>query len=315
MACGSSTIGALLALLLHAVGIGNTCSSRVPNPSVIGADLLVRTAGTCDMLAAWRIIGGRSFSPASLTQMGSAGETPLMAATRNGCSELVALIVLQPGFDDDTIRRTKSRRELANHATRNLAGNEHLVKWALAVVLGVRKGKVAKLDLEWDPKGAAVDQEWFLPGPNEWLPPMGLEAMGIVLPMRPALPEAAMQEMQMHSLMYTETREARLEDVIKLWYLLVVHLQGAEGSVKQSSAARHIRSIGWSLFFFGGHEALLGHQFFIKALASVPLDIPPDDDPLHDHLRAGGVNITNAYESLATRLCVVWNKTGDWVYI
>lgn len=117
--------------------------------------------------------------------------------------------------------------------------------WALAVVLGVRKGKVAQQDLEWDPSRAGTDYEWFLPKPGEWMPPMSLSAMGSTLPMRPALPEAKLHELQMRGgLVYNhEGRQARLKDVIRLWYLLVAHLQGKEGSAQRNNAVRHIRPV------------------------------------------------------------------------
>lgn len=58
-----------LALLWPAVLAATAAAMRVANPSTIGADLLVRAAGSCDMSVPWRLANRSSFDARWLTQV------------------------------------------------------------------------------------------------------------------------------------------------------------------------------------------------------------------------------------------------------
>jgi len=285
---------------------------RAPTATSIGADLLVGASASCDVPMLFRLLNTSSFSADWLTSTGSKGETPLMAATRAACGEAVALITLQPGFDGSTIGSMKKRRILADHAIKYWQGRESEVQWALAVLLGVRNGKVSQQELEWDPKMVSKDFVWFLPKPGEWFPPKTLNEMGIVLPMRPPLPQEKLASLEAKPDSNVPTR---LEDVIRLWYLLVAHVQTPVGTEAHESTIRHIRSIGWSLFFFGGKPAMMRHSMCVDFLSYYLEDVPDANDIVHQHLHDYGEDMGVHYQNFSQTLGIIWNKTGDWVFV
>lgn len=70
--------------------------------------------------AAFRVLNSSSFTPTSLTRAGSSGETPFLAALRLGCAQVLAAIMLHPGFDfSATVRRYNQRNDLMNYALRH----------------------------------------------------------------------------------------------------------------------------------------------------------------------------------------------------
>lgn len=314
--CGP-TVGVPFVLLLCGVGARIVGAARVPNPDVIGANLLIHTATSCDMPAAWRLLSSRSFRAGWLVSMGSGGETPLMAAIRSACAELVALIVLHPDFDDKTIQKMRSRKALADHASQFWAGKEEAVQWALTVVDGVRNGKVSQEELKWDPRISGKELAWFLPKLGEWLPPMTLKEMGFERPEKPKWNLSGIaytSEMHPGFVVSVDSgTTGRIDDIDKLWYLLVGHLQAAAFSEQKEATARHIRSIGWSLFFYAGRDAMVSHSYFIDQMSRQALDLPPDNSTVHEHVLAEGGNIAQAYASMAKMLGMLWNKTGDWL--
>mmetsp|Transcript_86242 Transcript_86242/g.249062 ORF Transcript_86242/g.249062 Transcript_86242/m.249062 type:complete len:313 (-) Transcript_86242:90-1028(-) len=280
----------------------------VPDRNAIGAEMLVRTAESCDVTAAWRLLNSTSFAAGWLTHEGTSGETPLFASARNGCGELTALIMLHPEFDDRTIRKKRLQKQLANHVSKTWAGKESKVTWVLVVIQGILTGMVSKKELEWNPAAAAEDGAWFLPEPGEWMPVMSFEEMGIS---RPAWPECNMTGL------VRERDEAR--DIVishdgtlaisafleRLWFLLVVFSQSLPGTEHHAAAVRHIRSLGWHIFFKGSANALMAHVVFIGKIGRNVHGSPPEGD------EAEGFD-AEAYQTLDDALGRLWNKTGDW---
>jgi len=295
------------AVLVAALSARVTVAARAPNPNIIGTDLLVRTATTCDMPAAWRLLNHSRFSKEWLMLVGTGGETPLMASVRSACAEHVALLMLHPDFDDKTIRKLKYRKAMVDHAINITGGVDRRVKWALVVMHCILVGKVSQGEVELDPRMAETDLAWFLPKPGEWMPPMTLAEMGIEEPVRPSWDLTDIGK----DLDGVKNIAMKFED---LWSLLVRYLQSAEGSEERLLAASHIRSIGWSLFFAGSRGALLGHANMIAQVSQGELvNRPSDDDELHRHMRASLLDIDSQYRLMSRTLGSLWNKTGDWV--
>lgn len=241
----------------------------------------------------------------------------MMAATRSACAELVALIMLHPAFDDKTVQKMRSRKALRDYAAQFWVGMEDAVKWALAVVGGIRNGKVSQDELEYDPCMVKRELVWFLPKPGEWLPPMTLKDMGFDRPAKPRWNLSGIacssESSEMIVRGYDGGTTGRVDYIDLLWYLLIGHLQAAAGSERQQAAARYIRSIGWSLFFCNGGDALLSHTYFIARMSHRELELLPDSDPLHEHILAEGRDVAQEYADMAKRLGDLWNKTGNWI--
>jgi len=295
-------------------------AARAPNMNTIGADLLVRVAEPCDVTAAWRVLNSSSFSPGWLTAQGAAGETPLMAAVRAGCGQLVAMLTLHPDFDDSTIRRNRQRKDLIDYAMRKNEGlgREIAVSWAFAVLLGVRKGKVVQDELLYDPTLVTRDGEWFLPKKGEWVAPQTLGELGIELPMEPALPEPVLLDVlaneESHLTRNLDATGLQGDVVERLWYLLATRIQAPEDSPRREFLDKHIRSIGWSLFFEGAKDAMLVHSMVIDLLSSFVHKVPGDGRAPDDYI--SGVEDSadlRKYRTMATTLHCIWNKTGTWL--
>jgi len=301
--------------MTFAITVGAT---RVPSQTTVGADLLVRAAHSCDMLMAWRVFNSSSFDNSCLVQMGSGGETPLMAATAGGCSELVAWLLLNPGFDERTIKKPKLRLAVAEHAVQSSGVDEVDLSWALIVMDAVMLGKVSVQDLEWDPMLAVTDNAWFLPKAGEWMPPLSLWEMGLPETVEPALNLAGVviARDERRDLAYCEGEiTLRFTDFDKLWRLLVMYLQAPPESWEQVSALNFIRSIGWSLFFWRGRSALFHHTCIMTYVVQNKVELPPENSPVNEHLRSQGRNATEEYRQMGMTLRALWDKIGDWVVI
>mmetsp|Transcript_129020 Transcript_129020/g.361009 ORF Transcript_129020/g.361009 Transcript_129020/m.361009 type:complete len:324 (+) Transcript_129020:41-1012(+) len=301
-------------LLLLALGSN---AVRVPSADTIGVDLLVRVADTCDVEAAWRLLNLTSFSPSWLAQAGSSGETALTAAVQGGCGELVALIMLHPNFDDALVRRSKLRKAMVEKAVDSgiHLHREFEAAWAISVMVCVRNSKVAQDELREDP-GLADMEMWFLPSPGEWFAPQGLKEMGLELPMDPPLAEPVLDDVLsdeykgvMHNIGPTSVRR---EVVERLWYLMVARIQSPEGSERRALVERHIRSIGWSLFFGASKNALHSHALVIELLASFVHRIPVAGG-VEEHIPGTEESAAmKEYRQMAKTMKGLWNRTGNW---
>jgi len=301
----------LLPLMLSA-----SSAARVPSASTIGTDLLLRVAASCDLAAGFRVVNSSAVSAVALTQPGSSGETPLEAATSAGCGQLVALIMLHPDFDLSTVRKERQRKDLAAYAMKRGGDlRPKRVRWAIMVVHGIRKGKVEGEELKWSVKGAVSDFVWFLPEPGEWMPPATLEEIGLGGEMRPEFPEAVISSNTLpdQSLVSIGKAVARIVDLRKMWGLMIAHVQSPEGSERRAHVERHIRSIGWALFFNYGRGALGNVVECLGKLAVGPINVPDWEDEKHDHIRARGLDVLDEYRHMGHVLAAVWNRTGDWV--
>lgn len=296
---------------------------RIPDASSIGADLLIHTASLGDIASAWRLLSSKSFITASLCRTGSAGETPLMASVRLGRPEHVALIMLHPGFDDSSVRTARQRRDLVLHASQDHPlERKPQVAWAVDVLLGIRKGKVIQDELALDPDMAVTREcHWFLPRPGEWVAPQSLAEMGIELPMEPALPEsvlAGILKNEYTSFEYEIRGDAVLPDVArKLWYLMARRMQMPRDDPQRGVLDKHIRSIGWSLFFSGSSDNMILHSLVIELLASHIEDVSGDDvarntSGVEQSTGLGNTTVTG-WQDMATVLNNIWNKTGNWL--
>lgn len=290
-----------------------------PNADVIGAELLARTAHECDVRAAWRLLQSGSFTPAWLTEQGTGGETPLMAATSAGCSEVVALLMLHPDFDDKTVRKRRLRTAVADHARRSAVAKNFVgeVNWALSVMEHILESKVSQEELSWDPKIATSGDVWYLPQPGEWVPAQTLEEMGMPERRQPDWKRAGIFDGEPGSgIMVTDDGVVlRTDDFDKVWNLLAAFLQSPEGSEEHSAFQKHLRSMGWTNFFFGGRDALLATSYFVAKASRSP-DLWNNcsvEDPAHRHIRAAGVDVRTIYRIMPSTLLTVWNETGDWV--
>jgi len=274
----------------------------------------VRIALACDLSAAFRLLNSSSFSPAWLTHVGSQGETPLMAASRRGCGQVVALIMLHPQFDMSTMRRVRQRKDLATYAKENGYPGGKQVEWSGIVVEGIHTGRVAREDVRMNARLSLTDRAWFLPEPGEWVAPATMEDMGLPDAFPPRLPEAYLLGMANPGgfVVTHDGARARIGDLVPLWYLMVRYLQAAPASPERESAWRYLRSIGWTLFFSYGRGSLASNSRAVHELAQVDLDIPPDEDPVHDAMRARGANIVAEYRNMGVTLAQIWDRTGDW---
>lgn len=309
--------GLLRELLLPSIVATIAAAVRVPSASTVGADLLARAAHSCDMPTAWRLLNSSSFNAEWLTQMGSAGETPLMAATAGGCSEFVAMLILHPEFDQTTIRKERQRTALRDYARSHRTAEEKFVNWALSVMDNIRLGKVSTQELEWDPMLAVTGNVWFLPKVGEWIPPMSPDEMGLPRDIEPTWDLDGIvyaMDAKRDLLFCLDDSTIRFADFDRLWRLLVVYLQAAEGSELRQSCARHMRSIGWSLFFWHGRKGLLDHSYVVMEVSRTNIEIPSDDSPAHEHLRLHG-NSTHVYRRMGETLSRFWDRIGDWLVV
>lgn len=311
----SAHVAAPMALWLWALRAAVVGGARAPDPSAIGADLLCRAASTCDMPTAWRLLNSSAFQTASLTRRGSKGETPLAAAVCSGCPELVALLMLHPDFDDSTVRKMRHRKAFTDHVARNRRGAGKQVDWALRVVDGVRASKVSQTELERDSSLVHARQVWFLPQLGEWMRPMSLEEMGVDVSGMPdwnilGVADTTSRE---HGVMYSFSgANARISDFERLWHLLVAYARAEGEAETRASIVRHVRSIGWSLFFSGGMRALTGQMLFIAKVLESQVDLPADH-PVSRYMQAEGLDVSMDYQLMSNALGEMWNKTGDWV--
>jgi len=278
---------------------------RSPDPGTLGADLLCRLAVQCDLPGAFRLMKSSSFSAEWLTRSGSSGETPLKAALRSGCSQLVALMMLQPGFDFSTVRKFRQRRELAQYAQRCAPPGKN-VRWALEVLDAIRLGR----DTEVDPTVTNKKElDWYLPSPGEWASPTTLEDVGITLPVRPMIPEHILVKGSTKGFVETSGGiKGRADIVVHLWCLMVTYLQSAEGSERRAELARHIRSMGWT-FFFGSRSTLARHTHILDMLARGHFGSsnPEVEDKAED------LELRKDYRFMGAMLAQLWNRTGDFV--
>mmetsp|Transcript_21509 Transcript_21509/g.61833 ORF Transcript_21509/g.61833 Transcript_21509/m.61833 type:complete len:318 (-) Transcript_21509:168-1121(-) len=292
------------------------CALRVPDSDVIGADMFVGIAEACDVNGAWRLFTSQRFSGKWLTQAGSSAETPLMAAVRAGCAEIAALIMLHPHFDDKSVKKERERRALKKHALSFYPGGApQLVHWALTVVDRIVVSKVSKQELEWDVGRALRDGVWFLPQPGEWMPPANLAEMHLPLPVRPMWNVSKLVDggERRPSIVKTKYGEVAFVAVLdQLWVLLVVYLQSADGSPERRAVVRHMRSIGWRLYFCCMGKALRSYLNFVFQMSRSMVDVPLDSDIQHKHMQARG-SVREQYLNMANILGGVWNKTGNFV--
>jgi len=311
------------AWLLALAWCSRVAATRVPqgasevDRNAIGAGLLVKTAEGCDLHAARRLMNSSSFSPGWLTKADQSGETPLKAAARSGCAEIAAALMLHPDFDYKTIRKPRLRKELVEHAHRYLQASEERVKWTLIVVEGILRGKVSQKEQEWDPACAAKDAAWFLPEPGEWMPPVVYEEMGLPKPEWPRWNLTGIAIAYNKRRFTVRTAEgviAHAGVLDRLWFLLVASLQADEGSDVRKIAARHIRSIGWHLFFSSGREALIMHSYFIARMSHNIFGRAPAG-ALSENLCARGLDIDVAYRNFEQDLRNFWNRTGACVIL
>lgn len=99
---------------------------------------------------------------------------------------------------------------------------------------------------------------------------------------------------------------------------LLVHARVARScarSEEHSAFQKHLRSMGWTNFFFGGRDALLATSYFVAKASRSP-DLWNNcsvEDPAHRHIRAAGVDVRTIYRIMPSTLLTVWNETGDWV--
>mmetsp|Transcript_74166 Transcript_74166/g.214842 ORF Transcript_74166/g.214842 Transcript_74166/m.214842 type:complete len:320 (-) Transcript_74166:164-1123(-) len=310
-------LAARATLLLSACSFAGAV--RVPDAETIGADLFVSAALNCDVPGVWRLFTSASFSASWLTRTSTKSLTPLMVAVQSGCSEIAALIMLHPSFDDKTIKKEKQRKALLEHVKSLGKATSPIVDWALMVVDRISISKVSRKELEWDMVQALNDGVWFLPKHGEWLPPVNLTELQtrITLQRKPmwnfsdyiVKGEAGMQILEIQ-----EGAFAFVDALQHLWYLLLLYIQSDEGMIERRVARGHMRSIGWRLFFCCTTKSLTSHVLIMSRMAESVIDIPPDDDKVHEHMRARG-DIREQYMNMSHILARVWNKTGNWVVL
>lgn len=192
------------------------------------------------------------------------------------------------------------------------------LSWALTVMDGVMLGKVSVQDLEWNPMLAVTDNAWFLPRTGEWMPPLTRWEMGLPETVEPAwdLTGVVVAADKRRDIVYCEGDiTLRLTDFDKLWRLLVMYVQAPADSWEQASAVSFIRSIGWSLFFWHGSDALFDHSYIVIHVAQNKIEYPPEDSPVNEHLRSQGRNATEEYRQMGMGLRTLWDKIGDWVVV
>jgi len=294
-------------------------AARVPDVDTIGADVLVGTALTCDIPDLRRLFASETFSASWLTNAGSKGWTPLMAAVRSGCPEIVALLMLHPGFDDKTVKKERQRKALAEHAKEADEESSTSANWAMTIVNSIVISKVFRQELKWDMVQAIHDGAWFLPVEGEWMPQLTLTEIRsqIGMPQRPArtFSDYTVEDSGGTQLVQTEDGTfAIMEAVEQLWYLLLVYVQSAEDSPKRKVVTQHMRSWGWTLFFSCSSISLTYHIKVLRFMAESVTDIPPDDDEVHKHMRTRG-DVREQYRTMPSVLESVWNKTGDWIIL
>jgi len=189
------------------------------------------------------------------------------------------------------------------------------VNWALTIVDSIVISKVSQQELEWDMVRAMDDGAWFLPQKGEWEPPLNVTQLQMRIPMPPRptyeLSNCWLQEGNPEVLECNDGALASVTVMQQLWYLLLVYVQSADDSSERRVVARHVRSLGWRLFFCCSGSSLTQHVHVVSKMADNMTDIPPDDDEAHKHMRARG-DIREQYSNLSTTLASLWNKTGDW---
>mmetsp|Transcript_66272 Transcript_66272/g.185326 ORF Transcript_66272/g.185326 Transcript_66272/m.185326 type:complete len:311 (+) Transcript_66272:67-999(+) len=300
--------GLLRALALFWCGACAARAARAPSSDMVGADLLVRAAAGCDLPAAFRVLNSSSFSAAWLTRTGSSGEKPLRAAVRAGCAQIAALIMLQPGFDLSTVQRVRQRKELMQYAMRHAMPGKQ-VKWALEVVRGVQIAIAAKDD----PELRAKRDAWCLPAAGEWFAPASLGEMGITLPVIPMVDEDVLLHGARGGYVEWEGVTARADVVVRLWCMLVGYLQSPVFSTRRSVIARHIRSVGWSLFF-GSPSSLARFTFVLDLLARGRTGATAAGKPALE-VAGNRSRISGTYRYMGMVLAELWNNTGDFVVV
>jgi len=285
---------------------------------------MVRTADECDVAGARRLIGGRSFTPTWLTAADVNGVTPVMAALRSCCAELIGIILLHDSYDVSATKKQKQRRQLADFAVDTSLCRPEDMEWAIAVLWGVHESRPQQAELLADPAMAPRNDAWFLPHPGEWFAPVSLEEMGIVVPTKPELPVTALQTfmasrhyldlLRMASPDNRTLMGANLDadELRKLWYLTVRHVQLPNTSAELPVVRRHMRSIGWTLFFRGDRDAMMVHYFVLELLSSyIKLEhIPDPEDEVHSHLDGDLIDI---YWNMSSRLNRAWDRIGSWL--
>jgi len=104
----------------------------------------------------------------------------------------------------------------------------------------------------------------------------------------------------------------QIELVEKLWYLCIRHVQSPPGSEDAESTERHMRSIGWSLFFRGSKSALLLHYHVVEYLTAhiEEEDLPSGESGEHDHIDG---SVLDEYQSMAVAVDFAWDRLGNWV--
>mmetsp|Transcript_34008 Transcript_34008/g.97996 ORF Transcript_34008/g.97996 Transcript_34008/m.97996 type:complete len:325 (+) Transcript_34008:65-1039(+) len=320
--------GRLAAALLPLASCGRLTLTTTTAPSIasgIAADLLVRTATDCDLLAAWRVLAGSAFRPDWLTATGAtSGMAPLPAAMRTGCGEIVALLVTHPSFDRSTIRRERQRRELGSAALDSTDADPDSVLWAITVMEQAYMSKIREDELGHDMWLAIVDEVWYLPKKGEWFPPSDLSMFNISSELRPEFPIDLLHDFIVSDdFMITLTNAAggetplpnanlQIDAIVRLWRLVVHYLQLPEDCDQRHAISREIRSIGWSLFFRGSKDALMVHFLVFDFLATQleEKDIPVDEEGKHEDSKGGALG---AYKRMAIILENSWDKLGTWI--
>jgi len=230
----------------------------------------------------------------------------------------VARFMLQPGFDESVIKKQRLRRDLALYTAGAMRGDLAKVEWALCIIDGIRIGRSAQSELSWDPSIAVTDGAWYLPQVGEWMPPMTFEEMGIVRPEKPDWDpvNVAFRTDLQRGIMYSAGGlTARVETVEKLWYLMVAHLRAETGSERERATARHMRSIGWGLFFAGGKDAFIAHLLFLSKASRTMLEDATDEDQERELIRPQGLDAPIHYKFLPNAVSELWNRTGDWLIL